>query len=275
MVPPSAVIAPVLVTSASPLAGRCRTGESTSSESSPSPCRSTACVWAPARTTRPRRAVILPRLATWGATSAASPASRTVISPWFSMRASARPGWSNTIRPPRMKAPFAILAVETSSPAASTCAPRWNTTPDWLTMATCPLAWMRPAMAEGSGPVTRFSVTEPVEGCWNCTLWSRPISKLRQSMAARSVDWVMVVREAPCWMVAVPATTRPPCGWALDGWACVMPGRNSAVPESSAARQPGKLREWASMRGVLDRVMRVRTAPGRARTGRPRSAWAY
>ena len=110
---------------------------------------------------------MVPRLATCGATSAASPASRMVMLPAFSIRASGRPAWSNTMRPAR-KFSLEMLAVEAISPAASTCAPCEKTTPDWLTMATWPLAVIRPAMTEGSGVVTRFSVIACVEG-WTTT----------------------------------------------------------------------------------------------------------
>ncbi len=53
---------------------------------------------------------------------------------------------------------------------------------------TWPLALMRPAMADGSGPVTRLSVALVAEGCWKVTVWLRPTSNERQSIAARSVD---------------------------------------------------------------------------------------
>ena len=127
--PPCASITPVFVTSARPLEGAWRTAPVTSIDSRPSPCRSTTCVSAPASATRPSRAVMVPRLATCGATSAASPASRIVMVPAFSMRASGRPARSKTMRPAR-KFSLVMLAEETISPAASTCAPCVNTTPD-------------------------------------------------------------------------------------------------------------------------------------------------
>jgi len=78
------------------------------------------------------------------------------------------------------KASLVMLAVETTSPAAFTVEPWWKITPDWLTIAICPLAVIWPAICEGFGVTTRFSVTEVVEGCWNWTAWFRPTSKLCQ-----------------------------------------------------------------------------------------------
>ena len=165
--------------------------------------------------------------------------------PLFSMRALGLPDRSNTMAPPRMKPALAMSLVETITDCACTCEPPANTTPDWLISAMPPLAVMRPAMTEGSGPVTRFSVIEVVAGCRNCTLWSRPTSKLRQSITARSVDWVMVVVAGPWPMVAAPPTTRPPCGAAFAGsawaaarcWASSSAGATSMLPCSRAIRR--------------------------------------
>ena len=89
-VPPSAMITPVLVTSAvaalpSLPTGACITWLVTSSDSSPSPNRSSVAVFAPASTTWPSFAEIVPELATCGATSAARPACWTVMVPWLSI----------------------------------------------------------------------------------------------------------------------------------------------------------------------------------------------
>ena len=126
-VPPSARIVPLLVTSATtglpsgPL-GTWRTWRVMSIDSSPSPYRSSVWVSAPARMTWPSLAWITPELATRGATSAASPASRTVMVPAFETCAPGFGAWSNTMRP-AMKLAGVIPAALTISPAVSTCAP--------------------------------------------------------------------------------------------------------------------------------------------------------
>ena len=114
------------------------------------------------------RAVIVPEFATCGATSAARPAAFTVMLPALLIRASGRPGWSNTMRP-AMKLALLTLADDTTRLCTSTWLPAWNTTPLPFTIATWPLAWMRPAICDGSGPVTRFSVMLDVPGCWKTT----------------------------------------------------------------------------------------------------------
>ena len=173
-VPPSAAMVPVLVTSAvtvlpSAPTGACVTCLVMSMDTSPSPYMSSVCVVAPARTTWPKRAVMVPELATDGATSAANPASLTVIVPALVIRAFGLPGWSNTIRP-AMKFWLLIPGALTITLCAFTCAPAWNTTPDGLVSTSWPLALIRPAMADGSGPVTRFSVTLLAPGWLKTTL---------------------------------------------------------------------------------------------------------
>ncbi len=160
------------------------------------------------------RALMTPELATRGATRAARPACLIVMAPALDTWASGLPGLSNTIRP-AMKLVLLIPGALTISPAVSTWAPLWNITPDGFVMTICPLAEMRPAMLEGSGPVTRFSVTALLLGWMNWTAWSRPTSKLRQSMAARWLAWLMVVLVLFWPMLAAPATTWPPWGRAL------------------------------------------------------------
>ena len=86
-----------------------------------------------------------------------------------------------------------------------------------------PLAVMRPAIAEGSGPMTRLSVTAVGPGCWKVTACWLPTSKLRQSIAARGLDCVMVVVRGAVAMLAWPATTWPPVGRAL-GAGCARAG---------------------------------------------------
>ena len=86
-VPPSARMIPVLVTSAVAPDGACVTWFVTSSEISPSPNRSSVAVRAPASTTCPIFAEIVPEFATLGATKAARPALAIVIVPSLTTRA--------------------------------------------------------------------------------------------------------------------------------------------------------------------------------------------
>jgi hypothetical protein len=60
--------------------------------------------------------------------------------------------------------PLLILAALTISPLVLTWAPLKKVTPDWLISTTCPLASMRPAICDGSPPVTRFTVTDEGAG---------------------------------------------------------------------------------------------------------------
>ena len=111
---------------------------------------------------------MVPELATCGATSAARPVALTLMVPALLIEAPGLPGWSNAIRP-AMKLLLLTLAVDTIRLCTSTWLPRENATPFWFTITTCPFAWIFPAICEGSGPVTRFSVMLPVLGCWNTT----------------------------------------------------------------------------------------------------------
>ena len=282
MVPPSAAIVPVLVTSAVTIlpsgpTGAWRTCFVTSMETSPSPYMSMVCAAAPASTTWPMRAVMTPELATDGATNAASPASFTVMAPWFSIRASGRAAWSNTMRP-AMKFWVEMPAALTTTLWALTWEPWWKTTPEGFTSTSCPFALMRPAMAEGSGPVTRLSVTEALLGCWKVTDWLRPTSNERQSMAARLLDWLIVVDVGALLMAAVPATTWPPCGRAF-GAGCAAAGRTGIAPGTAKARPTTACsavlrnrcrrftRSWTGFAAVRDilAISRLSPIPCRAR----------
>ncbi len=86
-VPPAARMTPVLVTSAAAPSGACVTCLVTFTDTSPSPYKSSVTARAPASTTFPIRASIVPLFDTLGATSAARPAPFTVIVPWFDTRA--------------------------------------------------------------------------------------------------------------------------------------------------------------------------------------------
>ena len=258
--PPAASMTPLFVTSAALPSGAVVTARVTSMPISPSPARSSTKVSAAPRATRPRLARMTPEFDTPGPTSAASPRSATVMVPRFSTRAPRR-GWpSNTIRP-AMKFWLVILAAEAISEPTSTCAPPAKTMPDWLTMATPPLAWMRPAMTDGSGPTTRFSVQEPWLGCTNCTVWSLPTLNCCQSIAARLVPWVMVVRPVDCAMLARPATTCPPVGPPDCASAGAVTGSRAVVASShqrcGARRVGGRAGAGAaSRRADVRRVLR-------------------
>ena len=52
---------------------------------------------------------------------------------------------------------------------ALTWAPWENTTPEGLTSTIVPLAVIRPAICDGSDPVTRLSAIAPLLGWLNCT----------------------------------------------------------------------------------------------------------
>ena len=198
-------------------------------------------VRAPASTTVPSRARITPELATLGATRAARPVSRTVMWPRLTIRASGLAGMSNCILP-AMKFCRVMPEAVTRMLAAFTSALSANTTPERFSMITWPFALMLPAMADGCGPVTRFSTTAPAPGWRNTTPCFWPTSKLFQSTTARWDCWVISVELAVLLMAALPAVTAPPCGRALGAWA--RAGRAStsraaacsAVPSSSAAR---------------------------------------
>ena len=172
-VPPSARITPLFVTSAltccpSAPIGACPTCLVTSIDNSPSPYKSTVCVAAPASTTVPIRATIVPEFATAGATSAARPDCATLIVPALTIIAFGLPAVSNTSLP-AMKFWFEISAVVTNTVCALTCAPWLNTTPDWFVSTIVPFAVICPAICDGSEPVTRFSVIALLLGWLNCT----------------------------------------------------------------------------------------------------------
>ena len=83
-----------------------------------------------------------------------------------------------------------------------------------LTRNTLPLADRLPRMWEGFAPITRLSATELLPGCTNCTDWPGWMPKLCQLIATFGVVWVIVMWAALPPMVALPAVTTPPVGWA-------------------------------------------------------------
>ncbi len=183
-----------------------------------------------------------PELATSGATSAERPAFFTLMRPALTIRAPGFAGMSKRIRP-AMKLRFVMPAAETRTLAALTSEPLVNTTPDWLVMTIPPLAWMRPAITEGSGASTRFSVTAFAEGWTKFTVAAEPTLKLCQLTAARGEPCVTVVVVPAAAIRADPATTTPPEGnvsgasWARAGNATrARTAAESAVVTSRPAR---------------------------------------
>ena len=113
---------------------------------------------------------------------------------------------------PAMKSWLRMSAVDTTSELTLTWLPFSNTTPEPLTSTTLPLAVMLPAMIEGSGPTTRFSVVALELGCWKSMVCAEPMLKLCQFTAASWLACCTVVTVVVWLMLACPATSWPPCG---------------------------------------------------------------
>ena len=62
--------------------------------------------------------------------------------------------------------------------------------------------------------MTRLSATELLPGCMNCTDSPARMPKLCQLMATLDVLWVIVMLPGVPPMLALPADTTPPVGWA-------------------------------------------------------------
>ena len=246
--PPLASIRPSLVTTPAPPP---RTAWVMSMLISPSPARSSVKASAPARTTRPSRARISPVFETRGPASTAMPRSMTVMRPSLRTCAPGCAAWSKRMRP-AMKFSLVIPGAVAISAPTSTWAPRVNRMPDWLTSATPPLAVMRPAITEGSGPTTRFSVQLPALGCWNCTVCPAPTLKPCQLIAARSVPCVMVVCVPVCAMPACPATTCPPVGACACAPKLASATGSSAVVRNNHARGAAMGPRRSARRGATE-----------------------
>ena len=83
-----------------------------------------------------------------------------------------------------------------------------------LTKNTLPLAVKLPRMLEGLAPTTRLSATELLLGCTNWTDSPALMPKLCQLMMALDVDCVITILPGAPPIVAEPAATTPPAGWA-------------------------------------------------------------
>ena len=126
--PPRASTTPSTPTSA-PLSSSFVTASPTWKRIRLSPCRSSVNACAPPKAMRPICAVMMPSLATCGATNAAMPASRTVILQWLVILAPARPGVPKRSAPPAMNASLPMSALVATSPATSTLASLPKTMP--------------------------------------------------------------------------------------------------------------------------------------------------
>ena len=69
-------------------------------------------------------------------------------------------------------------------------------------------------MLDGSEPSTRFKATALLLGCTKLTEFPAPMLKLCQFSTAFWLAWLIVVLPLPLTMLALPATTTPPVGWA-------------------------------------------------------------
>ena len=87
-----------------------------------------------------------------------------------------------------MKSPSLSPRVEPTRPPTLTDAPLPNRMPFGLIRNTLPFALRLPRMLDGSLPMTRFSATELLFGCTNCTLSPAAILKLCQLIATFCVD---------------------------------------------------------------------------------------
>src|SRR3954470_13735249 len=121
------------------------------------------------------------------------------MSPWLVTAARLVP--LNEKRP-AMKSASLMDRVEATRPPTLTDAPLPNRMPFGLTRNTRPLADRLPKMADGSAPSTRFSATELLLGCLNCTDSPAAMPKLCQLMVVLELPWVIVVALPLVLMVA-------------------------------------------------------------------------
>ncbi len=111
-----------------------------------------------------------------------------------------------------MKLASLMASVEATRPPTLTEAPLPNRMPLGLTRNTLPLDDRLPRMLDGLAPTTRFSATELLPGCTNCTDSPAWMPKLCQLMATLGVVWVMTMAPGVPPMLALPAETTPPAG---------------------------------------------------------------
>jgi hypothetical protein len=136
----------------------------TAIRTSPSPLRSIVVLRPEASATVPCRATITPSLATLPPTSAASPASPTVISPRFSTRASRCSPPSMRSWPDRWNLPASTDWLVATSPPVSIRAVPVKSTPALFWMITVPGAVICPAIRLAPPVRTRLRVAERAPG---------------------------------------------------------------------------------------------------------------
>ena len=185
---------------------------STAIRTRPSPARSMVLRVPPASATVPRRATMTPAFSTWSPTSAASPASPTVMRPSLATRAPLRVPLPIDSRPSRWNRPASIAWLVATSPPTSTRAVPVKSTPAPFWMMTVPGARIAPSITLGRAVSTRLSVAALRPGWPKTTWWSRPTSKPRQSITARSEVCRIAVRPGVWTIRALPPTTVPPSG---------------------------------------------------------------
>ena len=190
----------------------------------PSPSTSTVTSVAAARPMR--RASMVPRCVSCGATRMTLPPG-AVICPSCTSSPGVPAPRPSTMRPAATSS-LLMLSVLASSPPTSTRALAPKTMPRGLTSQTLPLDCRLPKICDGSLPSTRFSSTELLPGCVTTTRSFAPMEKLVQSMPAR---WVVCVMSswfgAVCRTVVWPKLGTASCGSARPP--CAAPSRHTAM----------------------------------------------
>jgi hypothetical protein len=212
-----------------------RSPPSTAIRAMPSPARSSVVRSPEASTTVPWRATMTPRFSTSRPTRAPSPAAPMVIAPSLTTRAPAMPPPSIRKASPRRKEAGSTRPAVATRPPTSMRASRVKRTPASFCTITVPGAVILPAISLARPPVTRLSVADPLPGWRKSTLWSRPTSKRRQSITARSLSCRTTVLLPRASMVAAPWRTCPPSGACAR--ACGAAARRAARAQPSGIRR--------------------------------------
>ena len=107
-----------------------------------------------------------------------------------------------------------LPVVVASKPFTSTCDPAPNKTPLGLSMTIFPLASRWPKIWLGLALLIRLSTTAEDDGWINCVVSPFAMVKLLQSITALFVDWAISTVLPEVVIVADPAETTPPAGFA-------------------------------------------------------------
>ena len=141
-----------------------------------------------------------------------------------------------------MKSAVPMVCVVATRPPTLTDEVGLKYTPFGLLRNTWPLAVMRPKIWLAWLSCTRFSVTEPLFGCWKLTWACDPTLKVCQSIAPRWVAWLIVIWLPPWVIVAAPPTTWPPVGnWLAPGGPAQAKGARPSPANSAAMKAPRPL----------------------------------